>query len=70
MAVSSARQIRSPATLTVSIAGLLVSACLERAPEGLIGAAVSDVGVHDLLKVRPTHPDLLSLLTMACDIFL
>ncbi|THH29783.1 hypothetical protein EUX98_g4402 [Antrodiella citrinella] len=30
--------------------GLLVAACLERAPEGLIGAAVADVGVHDLLK--------------------
>ncbi|KAH8092482.1 prolyl oligopeptidase [Cristinia sonorae] len=30
--------------------GLLVGACIERAPEGLIGAAVADVGVHDLLK--------------------
>ncbi|TCD62958.1 hypothetical protein EIP91_006189 [Steccherinum ochraceum] len=30
--------------------GLLVGACLERAPEGLIGVAVADVGVHDLLK--------------------
>ena len=31
--------------------GLLVSACVNRAPEGLLGAAVADVGVHDLLKV-------------------
>ena len=31
--------------------GLLVAACVNRAPEGLLGAAVSEVGVHDLLKV-------------------
>jgi len=37
--------------VTVSI-GLLVSACVNRAPEGLFGAAVAEVGVHDLLKVR------------------
>jgi prolyl oligopeptidase len=36
--------------VTVSI-GLLVSACVNRAPEGLFGAAVAEVGVHDLLKV-------------------
>ncbi|KAF8495236.1 prolyl oligopeptidase [Russula emetica] len=30
--------------------GLLVSACVNRAPEGLFGAAVAEVGVHDLLK--------------------
>ncbi|KAF8266710.1 prolyl oligopeptidase [Lactarius quietus] len=30
--------------------GLLVSACVNRAPEGLLGAAVAEVGVHDLLK--------------------
>ncbi|TCD60280.1 hypothetical protein EIP91_010432 [Steccherinum ochraceum] len=30
--------------------GLLVAACLEQAPEGLLGAAVAEVGVHDLLK--------------------
>lgn len=36
-----------------TLVGLLVSACVERAPEGLIGAAVADVGVHDLLKVCP-----------------
>lgn len=32
--------------------GLLVSACVNRAPEGLFGAAVAEVGVHDLLKVH------------------
>lgn len=32
-------------------AGLLVAACVNRAPEGLLGAAVADVGVLDLLKV-------------------
>ena len=31
--------------------GLLVSACINRAPEGTFGAAVAEVGVHDLLKV-------------------
>jgi len=31
--------------------GLLVSACVNRAPDGLIGAAIAEVGVHDLLKV-------------------
>jgi prolyl oligopeptidase len=36
--------------VTISI-GLLVSACVNRAPEGLHGAAVAEVGVHDLLKV-------------------
>ncbi|KAI0052627.1 prolyl oligopeptidase [Auriscalpium vulgare] len=30
--------------------GLLVSASVERAPEGTFGAAVAEVGVHDLLK--------------------
>ncbi|KAI0346955.1 hypothetical protein BDW22DRAFT_1321836 [Trametopsis cervina] len=30
--------------------GLLVAACVNRAPEGLIGAAVAEVGVLDLLK--------------------
>ncbi|KAI0294865.1 prolyl oligopeptidase [Multifurca ochricompacta] len=30
--------------------GLLVSACVNRAPEGLFGAAIAEVGVHDLLK--------------------
>ena len=32
--------------------GLLVAACINRAPEGTFGSAVADVGVHDLLKVR------------------
>ena len=36
--------------------GLLVSACVNRAPEGLLGAAVAEVGVHDLLKVLRFHP--------------
>jgi hypothetical protein len=31
--------------------GFTVSACANRAPEGLIGAALPEVGVHDLLKV-------------------
>jgi prolyl oligopeptidase PreP (S9A serine peptidase family) len=31
--------------------GLLVAACLNRAPEGTFGAAVAEVGVHDMLKV-------------------
>jgi len=30
--------------------GLLVAACANRAPEGLLGVAVAEVGVHDLLK--------------------
>ncbi|KAI0044903.1 prolyl oligopeptidase [Auriscalpium vulgare] len=34
----------------ISNGGLLVSACVERAPEGTFGAAVANVGVHDLLK--------------------
>jgi prolyl oligopeptidase PreP (S9A serine peptidase family) len=31
--------------------GLLVAASMIRAPEGTFGAAVAEVGVHDLLKV-------------------
>jgi prolyl oligopeptidase len=31
--------------------GLLVAACVNRAPEGTFGAAIADVGVHDYLKV-------------------
>jgi len=34
--------------------GLLVAACINRAPEGTFGSAVAEVGVHDLLKVRPS----------------
>lgn len=34
------------------IVGLLVAACVNRAPEGTFGAAVAEVGVLDLLKVR------------------
>lgn len=32
--------------------GLLVAACVNRAPEGTFGAAVAEVGVLDMLKVR------------------
>ena len=32
--------------------GLLVAACTNQARDGLIGASIADVGVHDLLKVR------------------
>jgi prolyl oligopeptidase len=42
-----------PQMIIISI-GLLVSACVNRAPEGLHGAAVAEVGVHDLLKVGST----------------
>ncbi|KAG5221490.1 prolyl oligopeptidase [Salix suchowensis] len=35
--------------------GLLVAACVNRAPEGTFGAAVAEVGVLDLLKVRRGH---------------
>lgn len=32
-----------------------MAACVNRAPEGVIGAAVAEVGVLDLLKVRYAH---------------
>ncbi|GJJ16277.1 hypothetical protein Clacol_010573 [Clathrus columnatus] len=35
--------------------GLLVAACANRAPEGLYGAAVAEVGVLDMLKVGHGH---------------
>ena len=34
------------------ITGLLVAACVNRAPEGTFGAAIAEVGVLDLLKVN------------------
>jgi hypothetical protein len=34
--------------------GLLIGACVNRAPEGTFGAAVAEVGVMDLLKVKKT----------------
>lgn len=37
--------------LAFGYSGLLVGACVNRAPEGLLGAAVAEVGVLDLLKV-------------------
>jgi hypothetical protein len=43
--------------------GLLVSACVNRAPEGLFGAAIAEVGVHDLLKVWFLCPFLYSAFT-------
>ena len=30
-----------------------MAACINRAPEGTFGCAVAEVGVLDLLKVRP-----------------
>lgn len=37
--------------------GLLVAACVNRAPPGTFGAAVAEVGVLDMLKVlRPLPP--------------
>lgn len=44
-------------------AGLLVSACTNRAPEGTFGAVVADVGVYDMLKVFKCHHYLLASLT-------
>lgn len=37
---------------SIRSSGLLVAACVNRAPEGLIGAAIAQVGVLDMLKVR------------------
>jgi hypothetical protein len=34
----------------------MVGAVINQAREGLIGAAIADVGVMDLLKVRPAPP--------------
>lgn len=42
--------IRGPPVLTPPT-GLLVAACVNRAPPGTFGAAVAEVGVLDLLKV-------------------
>ena len=39
--------------------GLLVAACVNRAPEGLLGSAVAEVGVLDLLKVRRARKSIL-----------
>lgn len=38
-------------SLYAELVGLLVGACVNRAPEGTFGAAVAEVGVMDLLKV-------------------
>jgi hypothetical protein len=45
-------------TLLLLLPGLLVSACVNRAPEGLLGAAIAEVGVHDLLKVTAFSPNI------------
>ena len=49
--------------LLLLLIGLLVSACVNRAPEGLLGAAIAEVGVHDLLKVTMFSPYILCTLT-------
>jgi hypothetical protein len=56
-------QTRTRTTICASL-GLLVSACVNRAPEGLFGAAIAEVGVHDLLKVRLLRPLLYSAFTV------
>lgn len=38
-------------SISTVFVGLLVAACVNRAPEGTFGAAVAEVGVLDLLKV-------------------
>ena len=40
----------------LSSTGLLVAACVNRAPEGTFGAAVAEVGVLDMLKVSLLNP--------------
>jgi prolyl oligopeptidase PreP (S9A serine peptidase family) len=39
------------ACILTTLIGLLIAACINRAPEGTFGAAVAEVGVLDLLKV-------------------
>lgn len=43
--------------------GLLVAACVNRAPEGTFGAAIAEVGVLDLLKACfvPKHLQMIAL---------
>ena len=31
--------------------GLLIAACINRAPPGTFGAAIADVGLYDMLRV-------------------
>ena len=42
--------LQQPMLMLISSSGLLVGACVNRAPEGTFGAAVAEVGVLDLLK--------------------
>ena len=44
------RHLSSNECYTIDI-GLLIAACVNRAPEGTFGAAVAEVGVLDFLKV-------------------
>ncbi|KAF8966430.1 prolyl oligopeptidase [Flammula alnicola] len=47
------KKYAAPGKVTInggSNGGLLVAACVNRAPEGTFGCAVAEVGVHDLLK--------------------
>lgn len=48
---STFQDLRLHLGLRLFLTGLLVAACVNRAPEGTFGAAVAEVGVHDLLKV-------------------
>ena len=46
--------------------GLLVAACINRAPEGTFGAAVAELGVHDLLKVSSSFAVSANCLHISC----
>ena len=47
--------VRNSYPVDTRVIGLLVAACVNRAPEGLIGAAVAEVGVLDLLKASSVN---------------
>ena len=50
----SSRYCKTEVLSLSSCLGLLVAACINLAPEGTFGAAVAEIGVHDLLKVKPS----------------